>query len=408
MKDRTVAVIGGGAAGLMACGRAAEQGGRIILIEKNSLLAKKVRITGKGRCNITNSADMEDFIRNVPTNGKFLYSAFYAFTNQDMIALLEAQGVPVKTERGGRVFPVSDSAKDVAEALKRYALKKNVCLMHAQAQEVLIKNGAVSGVYTDKGFVDCDSVILAAGGRSYPRTGSTGDGYRMAEKAGHTIITPRPSLIPIVTKEKWVSELMGLSLKNVELTVYNEKGKKIYSDFGEMLFTHFGISGPIVLSASAHLREPEKKQYKITVDLKPALTSDQLDKRILRDFSAFSRKHLQNALDELLPKALIPVIIELSGIDSHREVNSITREERYKLCGLLKALPLHVAGFRPIDEAIITSGGVKVGEIDPSTMASKLIGGLYFAGEVIDVDAYTGGFNLQIAFSTGWLAGDNA
>ncbi len=408
MKDRTVAVIGGGAAGLMACGRAAEQGGRIILIEKNSLLAKKVRITGKGRCNITNSADMEDFIRNVPTNGKFLYSAFYAFTNQDMIALLEAQGVPVKTERGGRVFPVSDSAKDVAEALKRYALKKNVCLMHAQAQEVLIKNGAVSGVYTDKGFVDCDSVILAAGGRSYPRTGSTGDGYRMAEKAGHTIITPRPSLIPIVTKEKWVSELMGLSLKNVELTVYNEKGKKIYSDFGEMLFTHFGISGPIVLSASAHLREPEKKQYKITVDLKPALTSDQLDKRILRDFSAFSRKYLQNALDELLPKALIPVIIELSGIDSHREVNSITREERYKLCGLLKALPLHVAGFRPIDEAIITSGGVKVGEIDPSTMASKLIGGLYFAGEVIDVDAYTGGFNLQIAFSTGWLAGDNA
>lgn len=351
---------------------------------------------------------MEDFIRNVPTNGKFLYSAFYAFTNQDMIALLEAQGVPVKTERGGRVFPVSDSAKDVAEALKRYALKKNVCLMHAQAQEVLIKNGAVSGVYTDKGFVDCDSVILAAGGRSYPRTGSTGDGYRMAEKAGHTIITPRPSLIPIVTKEKWVSELMGLSLKNVELTVYNEKGKKIYSDFGEMLFTHFGISGPIVLSASAHLREPEKKQYKITVDLKPALTSDQLDKRILRDFSAFSRKYLQNALDELLPKALIPVIIELSGIDSHREVNSITREERYKLCGLLKALPLHVAGFRPIDEAIITSGGVKVGEIDPSTMASKLIGGLYFAGEVIDVDAYTGGFNLQIAFSTGWLAGDNA
>ena len=408
MKDRTVAVIGGGAAGLMACGRAAEQGGRIILIEKNSLLAKKVRITGKGRCNITNSADMEDFIRNVPTNGKFLYSAFYAFTNQDMIALLEAQGVPVKTERGGRVFPVSDSAKDVAEALKRYALKKNVCLMHAQAQEVLIKNGAVSGVYTDKGFVDCDSVILAAGGRSYPRTGSTGDGYRMAEKAGHTIITPRPSLIPIVTKEKWVSELMGLSLKNVKLTVYNEKGKKIYSDFGEMLFTHFGISGPIVLSASAHLREPEKKQYKITVDLKPALTSDQLDKRILRDFSAFSRKYLQNALDELLPKALIPVIIELSGIDSHREVNSITREERYKLCGLLKALPLHVAGFRPIDEAIITSGGVKVGEIDPSTMASKLIGGLYFAGEVIDVDAYTGGFNLQIAFSTGWLAGDNA
>lgn len=408
MKDRTVAVIGGGAAGLMACGRAAEHGGRVVLIEKNSLLAKKVRITGKGRCNITNSADMEDFIRNVPRNGKFLYSAFYSFTNQDMIALLEGLGVPAKTERGGRVFPVSDSAKDVAEALKKYALKKNVRLVHAAAKSLVLRDGRVAGVETDKGFVACDSAVLATGGKSYPLTGSTGDGYRIAEQAGHTIIPPRPSLVPIVTKEKWVADLMGLSLRNVELSAYSDKGKKIYSDFGEMLFTHFGISGPIVLSASAHLREPEKNQYQIRIDLKPALTSEQLDKRILRDFEAFSRKHLQNALDELLPKALIPVIIELSGIGPHREVNSITREERGRLCGLMKALPLHVAGFRPIDEAIITAGGVRVGEIDPSTMASKLVEGLYFAGEIIDVDAYTGGFNLQIAFSTGWLAGDNA
>ncbi len=408
MKDRTAAVVGGGAAGLMACGRAAEQGGRVILIEQNSLLGKKLRITGKGRCNITNSAEMEDFIQNVPTNGKFLYSAFYTFTNQDMICLLERLGVPVKTERGGRVFPVSDSARDVAEALGRYALRDNVRLLQAKAKKLIIREGRVAGVDTDKGPVECDSVILATGGKSYPLTGSTGDGYRMAAAAGHTVIPPKPSLIPIVTREKWVEGLMGLSLRNVELTAYDEKGKKVYTDFGEMLFTHFGISGPIVLSASAHLRDPERRQYKITIDLKPALSPEQLDKRILRDFTAFSRKHLQNALDELLPKALIPVIIGLSGIDPHREVNSITRAERGVLGGLLKALPLHVAGFRPIEEAIVTAGGIRVGEIDPSTMASKLVPGLYFAGEVIDVDAYTGGFNLQIAFSTGWLAGDNA
>lgn len=408
MKDRTAAVVGGGAAGLMACGRAAEQGGRVILIEQNSLLGKKLRITGKGRCNITNSAEMEDFIQNVPTNGKFLYSAFYTFTNQDMIRLLERLGVPVKTERGGRVFPVSDSARDVAEALGRYALRDNVRLLQAKAKKLIIREGRVAGVDTDKGPVECDSVILATGGKSYPLTGSTGDGYRMAAAAGHTVIPPKPSLIPIVTREKWVEGLMGLSLRNVELTAYDEKGKKVYTDFGEMLFTHFGISGPIVLSASAHLRDPERRQYKITIDLKPALSPEQLDKRILRDFTAFSRKHLQNALDELLPKALIPVIIGLSGIDPHREVNSITRAERAVFGGLLKALPLHVAGFRPIEEAIVTAGGIRVGEIDPSTMASKLVPGLYFAGEVIDVDAYTGGFNLQIAFSTGWLAGDNA
>lgn len=408
MKNRTVAVIGGGAAGLVACGRAASLGGRVILIEKNNLLGKKLRITGKGRCNITNSADMEDFIQNVPTNGKFLYSAFYSFTNQDIITLLESQGVPVKTERGGRVFPVSDSAKDVVEALSRFALQKNVQRMQAVAKELIVENGAVTGVKTDRGVVACDSVILATGGKSYPLTGSTGDGYRMAERVGHTVIPPKPSLIPMVTREKWVSALMGLSLKNVELTAYNEKGKKIYSDFGEMLFTHFGISGPIVLSASAHLRDPEKSAYTVHIDLKPALTPEQLDKRVCRDFTELSRKHLQNALDGLLPKALIPVIISLSGIDPHREVNSITREERAELCRLLKALPLHIAGFRPIDEAIITAGGIKVGEIDPSTMASKLIEGLYFAGEIVDVDAYTGGFNLQIAFSTGWLAGDNA
>lgn len=408
MKDRTVVIIGGGAAGLLACGQAARAGGRVVLVEKNSLLAKKLRITGKGRCNITNSADMEDFIRNVPTNGKFLYSAFYSFTNQDVIALLESLGVATKVERGGRVFPVSDSAKDVAEALRRYALQKNVRLVQAAAKEIEVQNGHVCAVVTDKERIECDSVILATGGKSYPLTGSTGDGYRMAEKLGHTVVAPKPSLIPMVTAEKWTKDVMGLSLKNVELTVYNEKDKKIYTDFGEMLFTHFGISGPIVLSASAHLKEPEKKKYYVTIDLKPALSAEQLDKRVLRDFTELSRKHLQNAFDGLLPKALIPVIIELSGIDPHREVNTITREERHTLCRLLKALPLHITGFRPIEEAIITAGGIAVREIDPATMESKLVPGLYFAGEIIDVNAYTGGFNLQIAFSTGWLAGENA
>lgn len=406
MNDRTVAVIGGGPAGMIACGRLKDRVGKVILIERNGLLGKKLRITGKGRCNITNTADIEDIMANIPTNSRFLYSSLYSFTNDDVINLMNSLGVATKVERGGRVFPESDSAKDVAEALKKYALGKNVTLLNARATDILTRDGRVCGVKTEKGEVLADSVIIATGGKSYPLTGSTGDGYRMAEKLGHTIIAPKPSLVPLETSEKWVSDVMGLALKNVELTLYNDSGKKIFTDFGEMLFTHFGVSGPIVLSASCHLKKA--KNAKISIDLKPALDLGQLDKRIIRDFEKFNKKHLQNSLDELLPKALIPVIIKVTGLDPHKEVSAITKQERQALCDSIKALTLTVKGTRPVDEAIITSGGIKVSEINPSTMESKLVSGLFFAGEVIDVDAYTGGFNLQIAFSTGYLAGENA
>ena len=395
-----VIVVGGGPAGMIACGTLAEKIPEVILIEKNKFLGKKLRITGKGRCNITNSADIEDFINNVPTNPRFLYSAFYSFTNDDIVSLLNSLGVKTKVERGGRIFPVSDSAKEVADALKKYALKKNVRLINAEALKILTDENRAVGVKTDRG----DAVVMATGGKSYPLTGSDGKGMLMCREAGHTIITPKPSLIPVVTNEVWVSDLMGLALKNIEISVYNKKNKKIYSDFGEMLFTHFGISGPVVLSASAHMKNLEKEAYTITIDLKPALDEEKLDKRICRDFEEFKNKHLINALDELLPKALIPVVISLSGIPPHKEVNSVTREERHSLIKIIKALTLTVKGFRPIEEAIVTSGGINVKEIDSSTMESKIIKNLYFAGEMIDVDAYTGGFNLQIAYSTGYLA----
>ncbi len=407
-EGKTVIVVGGGPAGMMACARAAERAERVILIEKNPFLGKKLRITGKGRCNITNAAPIEDFFESVPTNGKFLYSAFYSFTNEDTVKMFEKLGVPTKTERGARVFPLSDSAKDVAEAMKKNALKPNVRLVRAAVKAIIIEEGRAAGVKTEKGEIRGDSVILATGGKSYPLTGSDGSGYKLAEQAGHTIIEPKPSLIPIVTEEGWTADLMGLSLRNVELKVFNGKNREIYSDFGEMLFTHFGISGPIVLSASAHMRNLKKERYTLSIDLKPALDMAQLDKRICRDFEKYSRKQLINSLDELLPKALIPIVTDLSGIERERPVHSITKEERHRLAEVLKGLKLTAKGFRPIDEAIITSGGVKTSEINPSTMESKLTSGLFFAGEMIDVDAYTGGFNLQIAFSTGFLAGENA
>lgn len=404
-EKRTVAVIGGGAAGLIACGEAAKRCERVILIEKNSLPAKKVRITGKGRCNITNSAEIEDIIANIPTNGKFLYSALYGFTNEDTIAFFESLGVKTKVERGGRVFPVSDSAKDVAEALVKYAMQKNVKRVTAEAIEIKTENGGVTGVETTKGFFAADGVVLATGGMSYPLTGSDGKGYKIAEKLGHTVKELRPSLVPVETNEKWVRDLQGLSLKNVSLKLFAKK--KLYEDFGEMLFTHFGISGPIVLSASAHMKNIGKTDYSIQIDLKPALSFEQLDKRLQRDFAEFKKKHFINSLGELLPKALIPVVAELSGIDPHKETSMVTREERQALCALIKGLPLTVKRLRDISEAIVTSGGISTSEIDPSTMRSKLIDGLCFAGEIIDVDAYTGGYNLQIAFSTGHLAGEN-
>ena len=405
MTDKTVAVIGGGPAGMIAAGRLKNRVDKVILIEKNPMLGKKLRITGKGRCNITNVADIEDIMANIPTNSRFLYSALYSFTNDDVIELMHSLGVPTKVERGGRVFPESDSARDVAEALKRYALGKNVTLLKESATGIIVKDGKVAGVKCGDKEIPADSVIVATGGVSYPLTGSTGDGYRFAENMGHTVVAPKPSLVPLETKEKWVADVMGLALKNVELTLWSGE-KKIYTDFGEMLFTHFGVSGPIILSASCHLKKA--KDVKITIDLKPALSEEQLDKRILRDFEAAGKKHLQNSLDELLPRALIPVIIKEAGLDGHKEVCSITKEERRKLLLAMKKLTLTVTGTRPVAEAIITSGGVKVSEINPSTMESKLVPGLYFAGEVIDVDAYTGGFNLQIAFSTGYLAGENA
>lgn len=401
----TVIVVGAGAAGLIAAGTAARTADRVVLIEKNDAVGRKVRITGKGRCNITNACDIEDMIGMYPVNGKFLYSALYTFTNDDIIALLEEYGVKTKVERGMRVFPESDDARDVVKALRKYALQKNVRLVKADVKSVLTEDGAVTGVNTSAGKFMGDRVIICTGGASYPQTGSDGSGYRIAKALGHTIVPPVPSLVPLITAEKWCKELMGLSLRNVEVTAYNAKGKKINSGFGEMLFTHFGVSGPLILSLSAHIKNVNEDGCTIKIDLKPALSEQQLDTRILRDFEKQKNKHIINALDALLPKKLIPVVVALSEIEPHKSVNEITKQERRRLGEIIKCLTLTVTGFRPIAEAIVTSGGIKTSEINSSTMESKKVKGLYFAGEVIDVDGYTGGFNLQCAWSTGYLAG---
>lgn len=404
----TVIVVGAGAAGLIAAGTAAQYADNVILIEKNDKVGKKLRITGKGRCNITNACEIEDMISMYPVNGKFLYSALYTFSNNDIVDLLNTLGVETKVERGGRVFPVSDDARDVVDAMRRYALKKNVKLIKATAKELIAEDGRITGVTTSQGRIKGDRVIICTGGASYPQTGSDGAGYTLAKKVGHTIIEPTPSLVPLCCEESFCRDIMGLSLKNVEVTAYNSKNKKTHSGFGEMLFTHFGVSGPLILSLSAHIKKELSKGVYIKIDLKPALDEQQLDSRILRDFDKQKNKHLINALDGLLPKALIPVIISISDIDPHKSVCEITREERKRLVNSLKGFTLNITGFRPLSEAIITSGGIKVSEINSSTMESKLISGLYFAGEVIDVDGYTGGYNLQVAWSTGYLAGLNA
>lgn len=404
----TVIVCGGGAAGMIAAGTAAKTADNVILIEKNDVLGKKLRITGKGRCNITNACDIEDMINMYPVNGKFLYSALYTFTNDNIVELLESYGVKTKVERGGRVFPVSDDARDVVSAMRKYALQPNVKLIKDEVKSLVIEDGKIKGVKTSGGIYKADSVIMCNGGASYPQTGSDGSGYRMAEKAGHTVISPTPSLVPLCTEEKWCADIMGLSLKNVEVTAFNSKNKKLYTGFGEMLFTHFGVSGPLILSLSAHIKKEVDNGVTIKIDLKPALSHEQLDSRVLRDFEGQKNKHIINALDALLPKKLIPVIIEISGIEPHKAVCEITREERKRLLDILKGLKLNITGFRPIREAIITSGGIKTSEINSSTMESKLVSGLYFAGEIIDVDGYTGGYNLQVAWSTGYLAGMNA
>ncbi len=403
-----VIVIGGGAAGMMAAGTAAERGKKVVLIEKNRILGKKMLITGKGRCNITNACDdVEELIRNVTVNSSFLYSAFYGFTNADTIVFFNKLGVETKIERGNRVFPVSDKSADVVDAMVKYIKKQGVRIVHDSVLEVLAdENRHVCGVDTEKnGKLISDSVIIATGGMSYQKTGSTGDGYKWAKKLGHTIKEITPSLVPVEVNEPWAYELMGVSLKNTGLTVVNRKNKKIYQDFGELMFAHFGLSGPIILSASAHMRPMIPDEYKIILDLKPALDESQLDKRILRDFEKYSNKDFINSLNDLLPSGLIDIIVTLSGIEPHKKVNSVTREERNTLVRLIKGIVLTVKDFCPIEQAIITSGGVATKEIDPSTMESKKVSGLYFAGEIIDVDAYTGGFNLQIAFSTGRLAG---
>ena len=410
---KRIVIIGGGAAGLAAAISASEKyknQAEVTLIEKNERPARKVMITGKGRCNVTNNCNVDTLIANVPKNGKFLYSAFSGFTPRDVISFFETAGVPLKTERGNRVFPVSDKAVDIVDALVKTAKSGGTKFINATAAEILAENGSVAGVkLTDGRVISADSVILATGGMSYPLTGSTGDGYKMAQKLGHTVTELKPSLVPLCIHEGFCTKIAGLSLKNVTLSIF-ETGKKkpLFSEMGEMLFTHFGISGPLVLSASSHIRYMGKKEYMAFVDLKPALSIEQLDNRILRDFGEEQNKDFANSLSKLLPKSLIPVIIKLSGIKSDKKVNQIEREERLGLCKLIKALPLHITGFRPIEEAIITSGGISVKEIDPKTMQSKLVSGLFFAGEIIDVDAYTGGFNLQIAFSTGFAAGKNA
>ncbi len=404
---KKVVVIGAGAAGMMAAATAADRGLDVTLVEKNHRVGRKILITGKGRCNITNNCDIEELIENVPTNGKFLYSAFYTFTNEDVISMFENLGVKTKTERGNRVFPESDKAHDIANALHKQVIDKKVkLLLNTKVEEIIAKDNKIEKVILDnKKEILCDAVIVATGGVSYPLTGSTGDGYKFAKKHGHTIIAPKPSLIGLEVCENFVSELDKLSLRNIKVELYNGKNKKIYDDFGELEFTKYGIDGPVVKSASCMMKDLSKNTYKIVLDLKPALDEEKLDKRIQRDFQKYTNKAFKNSLDDLLPKKLIPVIIKLSGIDENTVVHQISREQRKALVHLLKNINLTVKRYRPIEEAIITSGGVKVGEINSSTMESKLIDGLFFSGEVIDVDAYTGGFNLQIAFSTGYLAG---
>ena len=410
-----VIVIGGGPAGMMAAITAAEYGNNVTIIEKNSDFGKKLLITGKGRCNITSSLYMSEFIKNTPGNGQFLYSALQNYTNTDIIDFLKNQGLEVKEERGNRIFPVTDKSIDVLNCFKskinELKIKK---LFNTRVQKILVQNGEVLGVRTDKEIIQTDKIILATGGKSYPLTGSTGDGYLIAKNIGHKVTEIRPSLVPLVIYEKnECKEMQGLSLRNVGIKIIDEsKNKLIYEDFGEMILTHFGISGPTILSGSAHLvRYKEidnlmkEQKIKLQIDLKPALTEEQLDERILRDFKEFKNKQFKHALDKLLPQKMIPIVIKKTKINEEKRVNEITKEERRNLVKVLKKFELTIKDFRPVEEAIITSGGINIKEINPKTMESKLVKGLYFAGEIMDVDSYTGGFNLQIAYSTGYTAG---
>ena len=411
-----VVIIGGGPAGMLAGIKAAEDGNSVTILEKNNNFGRKLLITGKGRCNITSSLDISEFINNIPGNGRFLYSAFDNFNNRDIIQLLKEEGLEVKEERGNRIFPVTDNAIDVLNALLKRMKKLKIDIkLKAKVNKIIVKdNKAIGIIYNDKEKMYADKIILATGGVSYPATGSTGDGYKMAKDLGHTIKDVKPSLVPLETYQKdECKRMQGLSLRNVGIKITDtEKNKLIYEDFGEMIFTHFGVSGPVIISSSAHLVRYksidellENRKIKLSIDLKPALTKEKLDNRILRDFAELKNKQVKNSLDKLLPQKLIPVILDTLNIDRSKQVNEITKDERTRIVELLKDFELTISDFRPIDEAIITSGGISIKEINPKTMESKIIENLYFAGEIIDVDAYTGGFNLQIAYSTGYTAG---
>lgn len=404
-----VVIVGGGAAGMMAAITAAQNGASVTLFERNDRLGKKLRITGKGRCNVTNDCDLNEFLTNVPTNPRFLYTALSRFSTEDTKAFFENVGVPLKTERGKRVFPQSDRAGDIVAALEKYCRTLGVHTVHKRVQNIIVREGRAVGVTTLDGETQADAVILCTGGKSYPKTGSDGDGYRFAEAAGHTVTPLSPSLVPLVAQGKLCASLQGLSLRNVSLRITETaSGKTVYEDFGELLFTHYGLTGPTVLSASAHLSDIRPDRYEARIDLKPALDEKTLDARIRSDFEKYRNRDLINSLDDLLPQKLIAPFIGLCEIDGRKKVHSVTREERERMVRTLKCIRIPIRALRPIDEAIITRGGVSVKEVDPKTMRSKLVSGLYFAGEILDVDAYTGGFNLQIAFSTAYAAGTAA
>ncbi len=403
-----IIVVGGGASGLIAAGFAAQRGFTTTLIERGRFVGRKLGLTGKGRCNLTNNTTPDGVIANVPTNGKFLYSAINGFTPADTMRFFESLGVPLKTERGGRVFPVSDRAADIVNALRTFCKKNGVRIVHNRVTNVKTSDNRATGVVTEDGDFDANSVILATGGLSYPATGSTGDGFLIAQRLGHTVNTPRASLVPLEEDGNICSAMQGLMLKNVRLTVYNSDNRRVFENQGELLFTHFGVSGPLTLSASACMRDFENTKYRFSIDLKPALDEKKLDERIQRDFRKYANHDFSNALGDLAGRLMIPKLVELSGIPPNTKVNAITRAQRLNLVRLFKSFPVKIKGSRPIDEAIITSGGVEPREINPKTMESKIISNLYFAGEIIDVDAYTGGFNLQIAWSTGYKAGINA
>ena len=395
-------VIGGGPAGMFAAITAAQRGQKVLLLERNDRLGKKLLITGKGRCNVTNNCPVDEVLKNVPRNGRFLYSALNAFPPDRIMDFCATNGCPLKTERGNRVFPVSDRSQSVLDALQRSMRQFGVTVRTDRVWKILAEDGAVCGVRGQNATYGCHWVILATGGLSYPTTGSTGDGYAMAEALGHTIVPAQGSLVPLETEGSDAPDMQGLSLRNVEVKLLDAKGKKLFTDFGELLFTHFGVSGPTVLSASAHLKG---EHCRLVIDLKPALDEGKLDARILRDLEMYKNRSMENALTDLLPRSMIPVVLRRLDIDPALQANSLTRQQRRSLVELLKTFSLIVTGKRPVAEAIITSGGVKVGEIDPKTMQSKKVSGLYFAGEIIDCDAYTGGFNLQIAWSTAYAAG---